>query len=51
MSHPAQTSNKLNSLQIYLHHCKLASFSLTQVITDLNIDLVLMQERFAFSSK
>ena len=40
----------LKCLQINLRHSKIASASLAQVIFDLDIDLVLIQEPYAFSA-
>ena len=40
----------LRCLQINLHHSKLASANLAQIVLDLSIDVVLIQEPYAFSA-
>ena len=50
-THKVRISNfqNLNCLQINLHHSKLASASLSQVILDLSLDVILIQEPYAFT--
>ena len=49
LSQKSSPSNKVKCIQINLRHSKSASLALAQVILDFEIDVVLIQEPFAFS--
>jgi exonuclease III len=44
-------NKSLSCLQVNLQHCKVASLNLSQVILELDIDIILIQEPYAITNK